>query len=89
MRSCDKNLKKEGEMMKIEILGTGCAKCRKLYENALDAVKQSGKEAEVVKVEEIRKIVSYGVMSTPALVVDGVVKTSGKLLSTEEIIGML
>lgn len=75
--------------MKIEILGTGCAKCRKLYENALDAVKQSGKEAEVVKVEEIRKIVSYGVMSTPALVVDGVVKTSGKLLSTEEIIGML
>ncbi|MEI8355546.1 MAG: thioredoxin family protein [Deltaproteobacteria bacterium] len=75
--------------MKIEILGTGCAKCRKLYENALDAVKQSGKEAEVVKVEEIRKIVSYGVMSTPALVVDGVVKTSGKLLSPEEIIGML
>ena len=75
--------------MKIEILGTGCAKCRKLYENALDAVKQSGNEAEVVKVEEIRKIVSYGVMSTPALVVDGVVKTSGKLLSTEEIIGML
>ena len=89
MRSCDKNLKKEGEMMKIEIFGTGCAKCRKLYENALDAVKQSGKEAEVVKVEEIRKIMAYGVMSTPALVVDGVVKSSGKLVSPQEIIGML
>jgi small redox-active disulfide protein 2 len=75
--------------MKIEILGTGCAKCKKLYENALDAVKQSGKEAEVVKVEEIQKIMAYGVMSTPALVVDGVVKTSGKLVSPQEIIGML
>jgi len=75
--------------MKIEILGTGCAKCKKLYENAVDAVKQSGKEAEVVKVEDIRKIMAYGVMSTPALVVDGVVKTSGKLVSPQEIIGML
>jgi small redox-active disulfide protein 2 len=75
--------------MKIEILGTGCAKCKKLYENAVDAVKQSGKQAEVVKVEEIQKIMAYGVMSTPALVVDGVVKTSGKLVSSQEIIGML
>lgn len=75
--------------MKIEILGTGCAKCKKLYENAVDAVKQSGKEAEVLKVEEIQKIVAYGVMSTPALVVDGVVKTAGKLVSPQEIIGML
>jgi small redox-active disulfide protein 2 len=75
--------------MKIEILGTGCAKCKKLYENTLDAVKQSGKEVEVVKVEEIQKIMAYGVMSTPALVVDGVVKTSGKLVSPQEIIGML
>jgi len=75
--------------MKIEILGTGCAKCKKLYENAVDAVKQSGKEAEVVKVEDIQKIMAYGVMSTPALVVDGVVKTAGKLVSPQEIIGML
>jgi small redox-active disulfide protein 2 len=75
--------------MKIEILGTGCAKCKKLYENAVEAVKQSGKEAEVVKVEEIQKIMAYGVMSTPALVVDGVVKTSGKLVSPQEIIGLL
>ena len=75
--------------MKIEILGTGCAKCKKLYENTIEAVKKSGKEAEVLKVEDIKKIMEYGVMSTPALVVDGVVKTSGKLVSPQEIIAML
>jgi small redox-active disulfide protein 2 len=75
--------------MKIEILGTGCAKCKKLYENALEAVNKSGKEAEVVKVEDISQIASYGVMSTPAVVVDGVVKASGKLSSPEEILAML
>ena len=75
--------------MKIEVLGTGCAKCKKLYENAVEAVKLSGKEAEIVKVEDIKEIVSYGVMSTPALVVDGVIKSSGKLVSPEEIKSML
>jgi len=75
--------------MKIEVLGTGCAKCKTLFENALKAVDMSGKEAEVVKVEEIPKIMKYGVMSTPALVVDGVVKFSGKVASPEEIRGML
>ena len=75
--------------MKIEILGTGCAKCKKLYENTLEAVKLSGKEAEVTKVEDIKKIVEYGVMSTPAIAVDGVVKASGKLLSPDEIKKML
>lgn len=75
--------------MKIEILGTGCAKCKKLYENAVEAVKLSGREAEVTKVEDIKQIATYGVMSTPAVVVDGVVKSSGKLLSPEEIKAML
>ncbi|MRR57553.1 MAG: thioredoxin family protein [Deltaproteobacteria bacterium] len=75
--------------MKIEILGTGCAKCKKLYENTLDAVRQSGKDAEVSKVEDIKAIMGYGVMSTPAIVVDGVVKVSGKLVSPEEIKAML
>lgn len=75
--------------MKIEILGTGCAKCKKLYENTLEAVKQSGKEAQVSKVEDIKEIMRYGVMSTPAIVVDGVVKVSGKLVSPEEIKAML
>ncbi len=75
--------------MKIEVLGTGCAKCKTLYENVKKAVEMSGKEAEVVKVEEIAKIMKYGVMSTPALVVDGVVKFSGKVPGADEIRGML
>lgn len=75
--------------MKIEVLGTGCAKCKTLYENAKKAVAESGKEAEVLKVEEIPKIMAYGVMSTPALVVDGQVKCSGKVATVAEILGML
>lgn len=75
--------------MKIAVLGTGCAKCKKLYENTVEAVRLSGKEAEIIKVEDINEIVTYGVMSTPALVVDGVVKSAGKLVSPEEIKGML
>jgi small redox-active disulfide protein 2 len=71
--------------MKIEILGMGCSNCNKLYQNALEAVKQSGKEAEVVKVEDIQKITGYGVISTPALVIDGVVKVKGKVPKVEEI----
>ena len=71
--------------MRIEILGMGCSNCNKLYQNALEAVKQSGKEVEVVKVEDIQKIMAYGVMSTPALVVDGVVKAKGKVSKVEEI----
>jgi small redox-active disulfide protein 2 len=71
--------------MKIEVLGMGCANCKKLYENALEAVKVIGKEAEVVKVEDIQKIMSYGVLSTPALAIDGVVKVAGKVPKVEEI----
>lgn len=75
--------------MKIEILGTGCAKCKTLYENVKRALEESGKNAEVVKVEDIPSIMKYGVMSTPALVIDGQVKFSGKLASVAEIMGML
>lgn len=75
--------------MKIEILGTGCSKCKTLYENAKKAVEESGKDAEIIKVEEIPKIMAYGVMSTPALVIDGTVKFSGKVASVAEIKGML
>jgi small redox-active disulfide protein 2 len=71
--------------MKIEILGMGCANCNKLYENALEAVKLSGKEVEVTKVEEIQRIMTYGVLSTPALVVDGVVKIAGKVPKADQI----
>jgi len=75
--------------MKIEVLGTGCAKCKTLYDNVHKAVQESGKHAEVVKVEDIPSIMKYGVMSTPALVIDGQVKFSGKIASVPEIKGML
>jgi small redox-active disulfide protein 2 len=75
--------------MKIEVLGTGCAKCKTLYENVKKAVEESGKSAEVVKIEDIPSIMKYGVMSTPALVIDGQVKFSGKVASIGEIMGLL
>lgn len=71
--------------MKIEVLGTGCAKCRTLYENVKKAVEESGKTAEIIKIEDIKTIMGYGVMSTPALLVDGLVKFSGKSASVAEI----
>jgi len=75
--------------MKIEILGPGCHKCTTLYENVQEALKASGKDAEIVKVADIQKITEYGVMLTPSLVVDGEVKAVGKVLSTEEIKSIL
>jgi len=75
--------------MKIEVLGTGCAKCKTLYEAVQKAVKEKGIEAEIIKVEDIPSIMKYGVMSTPALVIDGQVKFSGKIASAAEISGML
>lgn len=75
--------------MKIEILGMGCQKCSNLMENAKKAVAELNIAAEFVKVEDIKVIMSYGVMTTPALVVDGVVKVSGKIPSVEEIKALL
>lgn len=72
-------------MKKLQILGTGCPKCKKLYEAAQEAVKAAGIEAEISKVEDINEILTFGVMMTPALVVDGVVKAVGKVLNAEEI----
>lgn len=75
--------------MKIEVLGTGCAKCTTLYENVKSALAAIGKEAEVIKVQDIPSIMKYGVMSTPALVVDGQVKFSGKVPGVAELKEML
>jgi len=71
--------------MKIEILGTGCHKCKALEENARKAVSELKMKAEIVKVTDIGKIVEYGVMSTPALVINGKVKASGRIPDVEEI----
>jgi small redox-active disulfide protein 2 len=77
------------KIMKIEVLGPGCARCMTLYENTKKALEESGKSAEIVKVEDLPTIMKYGVMSTPALVIDGQVKFSGKVASVADIIGIL
>ena len=71
--------------MKIQILGTGCPKCKKLAEAAEIAAKELGVAYELEKVTDINDIMAMGVMMTPALAVDGVVKSTGKVLSPEEI----
>ena len=76
-------------MYKIEILGTGCAKCNKLEEVAKKASAELGIEHEVIKVKDINRIMEYGVMVTPALVVNGEVKSAGKLPSLEEVKKMI
>jgi small redox-active disulfide protein 2 len=72
-------------MKTIQILGTGCPKCKALLANAEAAVKALGLEAQIEKVEKIQEIMKFGVMTTPALVVDGQVKSTGKVLSPDEI----
>jgi len=72
-------------MKKIEILGMGWPKCNKLAERAKDAVKELGIDAEVIKVQDIKTITNYGVLVTPAFVVDGVVKVAGKVPKLEQI----
>jgi small redox-active disulfide protein 2 len=71
--------------MKVQILGTGCAKCKKLMANAEQAVREAGLDAQIEKVEGIADIMKFGVMMTPALAVDGEVKASGRVLSPDEI----
>ena len=75
--------------MKVQILGMGCAKCNDLAANAQAAIEQSGVDAEVVKIEKLPEIMQFGVMSTPALAIDGEVKASGKVLSVAQITTML
>jgi len=75
--------------MKIEILGPGCKRCQQLAENTKAAVKALGLDAEVVKVEDMQAIMSYGIMATPALVVDGQVRMSGKVIPASHIEALL
>jgi small redox-active disulfide protein 2 len=76
-------------MKKIQILGPGCPKCKKLAENAEAAAKALGIEYQLEKVTDINEIMKFGVMMTPALVIDGQVKAVGKTLSSEEIEKMM
>ena len=75
--------------MKIQILGTGCPKCKKLAENAEAAARELGIDYELVKVTDINEIMAFGVMITPALAVDGDVKVAGRVPKVEAIRGML
>ena len=75
--------------MKIKILGTGCSKCKKLYAEAEKAVAASGVVVELEKIEEIDAIVKYGVMMTPSLVIDEVVKASGRIAPASEIVSWI
>ena len=76
-------------MKKIQILGTGCPKCKKLAENAEAAAKDLGIEYEIEKVTNINEIMGFGVIMTPALVVDGEIKVVGNVSSPDEIKEML
>lgn len=71
--------------MKIEVLGTGCPKCKQLEKDVYNALAELDIAADVTKVQDIQKIMSYKIMSTPALVVDGEVKVSGRLPRKEEL----
>ena len=75
--------------MKIEILGTGCAKCKKLYQVASEAVKEMGIEAELIKVEDLQAMMDLGVMITPALYINGEAVSAGRVPGKEEIKRML
>ena len=71
--------------MKLEILGTGCPKCKKLTELAKESIAELGIQTEIIKVDKINDIMNYGVMMTPALAIDGEVKVAGRIPSKEEI----
>ena len=75
--------------MKVQILGMGCPKCQMLEKNAREAVARLGLPAEVEKIKDLDRIMEMGVMVTPALAVDGVVKQAGKVLTPEQIAGIL
>jgi small redox-active disulfide protein 2 len=75
--------------MKIQVLGTGCAKCKLLEEHARQAISLAGVSAEIEKVTSIDDIMEMGVMMTPALAIDGVVKSAGRVLSPSQIADIL
>jgi small redox-active disulfide protein 2 len=75
--------------MDVKVLGPGCAKCKKLYEATEKAIGHTGVAATLTKVEKLDEIMAFDIMSTPALVIDGVVKSSGRIPSAAELEGWL
>jgi len=71
--------------MEVKVLGPGCAKCKKLYEAVDQSIKQLGLNATLAKVEKIEEIMGYGILATPALVINGEVKVAGRLPSAAEL----
>ncbi len=76
-------------MIKIEVLGSGCAKCKRLENNVRKAVQELGIKTEIKKIEDIGKIMEYGIMMTPGLIINGETKAIGRVPNVEEIKGML
>jgi small redox-active disulfide protein 2 len=72
-------------MKHIKVLGPGCAKCQTTYKNVLEAIKQTGIEAEVTKIEDIMEMMKYDVLTTPVLMIDEVVKIKGRVADINEI----
>ena len=72
-------------MKRVQILGTGCAKCKMLAENVRKAIEEAGIDTEVEKIEDVKEIMKFNIMITPGLAIDGEVKSVGKVLSTEDI----
>jgi len=75
--------------MKVQVLGTGCSKCKQLTANVQEAARQGGLAVEIEKVEDLREIMKYRVMSTPALVIEGTVKSIGKVLPAADVLALL
>ena len=75
--------------MKVEIFGPGCPKCKQLFENTQQSLTELGISADLEKIEDINRIIEKGIMITPAIAVDGEIKSSGKVLSSDEIKKML
>ena len=71
--------------MKIEVLGRGCVKCNLLYQLVIETLEKLGRDAEVVKIDDVRKLPEYGIWLTPGLVVNGDVKVSGRIPTEEEL----
>ena len=76
-------------MKKIKVLGPGCPKCKTTYNNVLEAVKQTGVEAEIERIEDIEEMMKYNVLTTPVLMIDDVAKVKGRIADVKEIIVFL